>query len=127
MSDNPFVGSWTYRSLLNDADLSVAFDDLEFGRGTIVIKPAPMQLLTGNFQTTFAILGEQKGDRSKFTWKYYVPYFAEMKKQGHVEAFVYYTHQRSASPEVSEWFNQNKEKVATFLAWSKNYSWPKID
>jgi tetratricopeptide (TPR) repeat protein len=86
-----------------------------------------LQLLVGNFETTFAILGEQKGDRGKFTWKYYVPYFAEMKKQGHVEAFVYYTHQRSGSREVSEWLNQNREKVMSFLAWSKGYPWPKMD
>ena len=38
MSDNPFVGSWTYRSLLNDTDVNTDFNDLEFGRGTIVIK-----------------------------------------------------------------------------------------
>jgi len=47
MSDNPFVGSWTYRSLLNDPDVSSAFDALEFGRGTIVIADAPMQILIG--------------------------------------------------------------------------------
>ena len=47
MSDNPFVGSWTYRSLLNDTDVNTDFNNLEFGRGTIVIKQAPMQLLTG--------------------------------------------------------------------------------
>ncbi len=43
MSDNPFVGNWTYRSFLNDPDLSKSFNDLEFGRGTIVIEEAPMQ------------------------------------------------------------------------------------
>ena len=47
MVDNPFIGSWTYRSLLNEADVSTSFNDLEFGRGTIVIKQAPMQRLTG--------------------------------------------------------------------------------
>ena len=47
MSDNPFVGSWTYRSLLNNPDVKADFDSLEFGRGTIVIKEAPMQLLKG--------------------------------------------------------------------------------
>ena len=47
MSDNPFVGSWTYRSLLNNPDVDVDFDALEFGRGTIVIEEAPMQLLKG--------------------------------------------------------------------------------
>jgi hypothetical protein len=47
MSDNPFVGSWTYRSLVNDPDVTKAFNGLEFGRGTIVIAEGPMQLLTG--------------------------------------------------------------------------------
>jgi len=37
MSENPFVGTWTYRSLLNDPDVNTDFDALEFGRGTIVI------------------------------------------------------------------------------------------
>ena len=47
MSDNPFVGSWTYRSLLNDTDPNTSFNDLQFGLGTIVIEKAPMQLLKG--------------------------------------------------------------------------------
>ncbi|HEY4168628.1 MAG TPA: hypothetical protein VGM96_17715 [Reyranella sp.] len=47
MSDNPFVGRWTYRSLLNDPDVNTTFDNLEFGRGTIEITEGPMQLLAG--------------------------------------------------------------------------------
>jgi hypothetical protein len=47
MSDNPFAGSWTYRSLLNDPDVGTDFDKLEFGRGTIVIEDAPEQVLCG--------------------------------------------------------------------------------
>jgi hypothetical protein len=47
MNDNPFVGTWTYRSLLNNTDVTTDFNDLEFGRGTIVIEENPMQLLTG--------------------------------------------------------------------------------
>ena len=47
MAENPFVGSWTYRSLLNEPDGSVPFDKLEFGEGTIVIDDAPSMLLTG--------------------------------------------------------------------------------
>jgi len=35
--NNPFVGTWTYRSLLNDPDGSKAFNDLQFGEGTLVI------------------------------------------------------------------------------------------
>jgi|ERR1700677_3055252 hypothetical protein len=47
MTHNPFTGSWTYRSLLNDPDSSTPFDKLEFGVGTIVIEDAPSELLKG--------------------------------------------------------------------------------
>jgi hypothetical protein len=41
------VGAWTYRSFLNDPDLSTQFNDLEFGRGTIQISAAPMNEFRG--------------------------------------------------------------------------------
>jgi hypothetical protein len=47
MSDNPFVGSWTYRSLINNPDVGTDFNQLEFGRGTIVISETPMATLQG--------------------------------------------------------------------------------
>ena len=47
MSDNPWVGSWTYRSLLNDPDVNTDFDKLEFGRGTLVIVEAAPEVLVG--------------------------------------------------------------------------------
>jgi hypothetical protein len=47
MSDNPFVGAWTYRSLFNNPAIDTDFDNLEFGRGTIVIKVAPIEQLVG--------------------------------------------------------------------------------
>jgi hypothetical protein len=52
MSDNPFVGTWTYRSLFNNPDISVAFNALQFGRGTLVIEEAPMQILKGTIGGT---------------------------------------------------------------------------
>jgi hypothetical protein len=47
MSDNPFVGTWTYRSLLNDPDVNTDFDKLEFGRGTLVITARSSDTLGG--------------------------------------------------------------------------------
>jgi len=47
MSDNLFVGKWTYRSLLNDPDVNTDFDKLEFGRGEIVINEGASDTLTG--------------------------------------------------------------------------------
>jgi hypothetical protein len=51
MSADPYqsvlVGTWTYRSFLNDPDLSTQFNDLEFGRGNIRIDPSPMNEFKG--------------------------------------------------------------------------------
>lgn len=47
MSENPFTGNWTYRSLLNNPDVNQAFNNLEFGRGTITLNEDAMQLLSG--------------------------------------------------------------------------------
>lgn len=40
MSRNPFTGKWSYRSLLNNPDLSVEFGSLKFGAGTLEIAEA---------------------------------------------------------------------------------------
>jgi hypothetical protein len=84
-----------------------------------------MQLLVGQFQTFFAVLSEQseKADRNKFVWKYYAPYFAEMKQKDQVEAFVYYIAQYD-NKEAAKWLADNKARVDDFLAWSKSYKWP---
>jgi len=47
MSTNPFVGSWTYRSLLNDPKMDTDFDKLEFGRATLQIEDAGNAILKG--------------------------------------------------------------------------------
>ncbi|HEX9735417.1 MAG TPA: hypothetical protein VGG06_25895 [Thermoanaerobaculia bacterium] len=45
--ENVFVGKWSYRSWLNDADLATEPDDLLFGSGTIELVEAPMEILRG--------------------------------------------------------------------------------
>jgi hypothetical protein len=35
---NPALGAWTYRSFMNNPDLSKDFNDLEFGRGELIIE-----------------------------------------------------------------------------------------
>ncbi|RED97887.1 hypothetical protein [Marinoscillum furvescens] len=41
------LGNWSYRSLLNNPDLSVAFNDLQFGKGTIRIDESPVNEFKG--------------------------------------------------------------------------------
>jgi len=60
-----------------------------------------------------------------FAWNYYRPYFSELSKQKHVEAFAYYIQQGSNALEIASWLSQNTEKVDAFLNWSKNYVWYK--
>jgi hypothetical protein len=48
MIANPFVGSWTYRSLLNDPQIDLDFGKLEFGRGTLRIEDAGHGALRGD-------------------------------------------------------------------------------
>jgi Flp pilus assembly protein TadD len=88
-----------------------------------------MQLLVGQFETFFAIMSEQndRADRSKFTWKFYVPYFTEMKQKNYVEPFVYYIAQIDGNEEAQKWLAGNKARVGDFLAWSKLYKWPQAD
>jgi hypothetical protein len=57
---NPFVGTWTYRSLLNDPDMSVDFDKLEFGRANLTIEedgPAVLKGVIGGTGWSLALHG----------------------------------------------------------------------
>jgi hypothetical protein len=49
---NLFAGTWTYRSLLNNPDLSVDFNSLEFGRANLTIEPAEPGTLIGKIFDT---------------------------------------------------------------------------
>ena len=88
-----------------------------------------MQLLVGQFETFFAIMSEQSdgADRKKFTWKFYAPYFSEMKRKNYIEPFVYYVTQTDGNQETLKWLAANKARVGDFLAWSKMYKWPPVD
>jgi tetratricopeptide (TPR) repeat protein len=114
--EGDFTGMETFMGLAKAADY------IEENKGK-----SEMQLLVGNFESLFAFLSESphKPDWSKFTWKYYVPYFLEMKKQSYIDAFVYHINQRSPVAGMSEWQKQNPTRVSDFLAWSKSYPWPK--
>jgi hypothetical protein len=85
-----------------------------------------MQLVIESFESVFTLLEESqaKGDRSKFTLRYYVPYFVEMKKRGYLEPFVYLIYLQSGNYQVREWLQQNGNRVREFLNWSNSYQWP---
>src|SRR6185295_19070485 len=47
MNDNPFVGTWTYRSFSNNSDLNTEPNNLLFGQGTLVITAPSSESLGG--------------------------------------------------------------------------------
>jgi len=68
---------------------------------------------------------QAKGKHSQFVFNYYLPYFSELSKRRLVEPFVYYMLQRTNVAGVADWLSANRSQVDDFLAWSKQYSWPK--
>ena len=86
-----------------------------------------MQSLVEQVDSLFKMYGTRAAgdDKDKFFWTYYMPYVTEMQQKNFVEPFVYYISQRTTMPGVREWLTSNPDRVNAFLAWSKNYSWPK--
>ena len=84
-----------------------------------------VQLFVDQLETILAIVSETdpKNDKSKFIWKYYIPYFVEMKKNNYVEPFAYYVSQTSNFAGVKQWLDTNSTRVNEFLNWSKTYRW----
>jgi tetratricopeptide (TPR) repeat protein len=85
------------------------------------------QQLVAQIDTFLAILseGDPKGDKGKFVWRYYIPYFIELKKRNYVEPFAYYISQASGLSGVPEWLQANEARVNEFVSWSQGYQWPR--
>ena len=102
--------------------LTKAADGMEKGKNK-----SEVERLVDQLNTQLAIVSEMeaKGDKSKFTWRYYIPYFVELKKRNYVEPFTYYISQSSEMNGIAEWLQANSGRVNEFLAWSNNYQWAK--
>lgn len=48
MSQNPFVGTWTYRSFRNEPTLYEDWNQLKFGDGELVIDDTPIGQMSGH-------------------------------------------------------------------------------
>lgn len=85
-----------------------------------------VERLVHQLDTFLAVVsgGDSKADNSKFTWRYYIPYFVELKKRNYVAPFGYYISQSSNSSGVQEWLEANAGLVREFVSWSKSYRWP---
>lgn len=118
---NPKKDEGDFDSIEMMLGLSKAVGSLEESKGKSEIR-----LLVEQVDSLLAVVSENEDAKkgTSFVYKYYVPYFVEMKQKGLVEPFVYYTHQRSNIPGVREWVETHSGRVLQFLTWSKNYRWP---
>lgn len=69
----------------------------------------------------FAVLGEQQTDKEGFWWDTYVDLFAAIQSDGHAEAFAYYV-SLSKGEVITQWLEENEEKVSAFSEWLDQYS-----
>jgi tetratricopeptide (TPR) repeat protein len=90
-------------------------------------KKSEAERLIDQLNTFLAVVSEldPKDDKSKFTWRYYIPYFIELKKKNFVEPFAYYVSQSTNLKGVPDWLAANQSRVKEFVNWSNSYQWPK--
>lgn len=115
-------------------DMNAPKDEGDFGMydlmlGTLMIADdkkdkgkSEQQLFAEATDTFISLLSEDKKLKSTFVGKTYVPFLAEMKKQGHCTTFAYLVLFHSGDKIASAWLNENQSKLSAFLEWSKSYS-----
>ena len=74
--------------------------------------------------TLIALIEEDKKLKSSFVGKKYVPFVADMKKQGFAEVFGYMVLYLSGNQDASKWLEKNDAKIGQFVAWAKTYQLP---
>ena len=108
---------------LTQMDFHIALSRLAASKSGDQAKPQ-IQIMADQLHALIGVwVGRGAGaDGGTFLWSYYMPYFSEMQKQNLVEPFVYYVSQRTDLPGVREWLTANRERVVTFLDWSRKFT-----
>ncbi|WGF93314.1 tetratricopeptide repeat protein [Aequorivita marisscotiae] len=77
------------------------------------------ELFVENTNSFFQVLGELKKEKEKgLYWNFYVPFFYDLAKSNHLEAYCMYISQ-SGNENAEAWLNENSEKLKAFAAWLK--------
>jgi tetratricopeptide (TPR) repeat protein len=70
--------------------------------------------------------GESKNGRRGFIWEYYVPYFTEMQRKKLLEPFAYVVFASSKDSKTNKWLDTHSKELDDLYAWSKKFSWKKM-
>lgn len=85
------------------------------------------QMFVEGISSVIALLAEDDKLRNSFVGATYVPFVADMKKNGHVEAFgnvVLYL-KDNKNDEAAKWIKDNGPKIESMFTWAKAYQPPK--
>lgn len=72
------------------------------------------------------LMEPEKPKNIGFYWDYYVPYFLEMQKEGHLLAFSYIVYTASGEKAIKKWQEKNSVLILKFYKWNDNYTWFKL-
>ncbi|MBN2682442.1 MAG: tetratricopeptide repeat protein [Bacteroidales bacterium] len=75
------------------------------------------ELFIENTESFFKFMGELKKKKHKgLWWEYYVPFFDDIAKSGHIEAYCNYISQ-SSNENAVKWMEDNEKKLDEFGQW----------
>ena len=82
------------------------------------------ELFVGALETAVGLLASDKKLASTFVGRTYIPYMADMKRNGHIEAFAHMVIYLSGKKDALTWLDANEVKLKSFIAWAKGYRLP---
>lgn len=77
--------------------------------------------LLRNIESTYSSYFEEH--KNELLFRIYFKYLGDIYKNGFAEVFTYYIYSESGMEVVKSWLAANKEKVAAFRNWVKDYNW----
>lgn len=119
-------------SLTSDTEINVEVpedSDSDFGAAEMIISMSrasyyieenkdkgELEMFAQSNESLFTVLDELKKENTGFFWDFYVPYFSELNKKKHTEAFSYYI-SLSQGEEATSWIDSNERKMNKFIDW----------
>jgi tetratricopeptide (TPR) repeat protein len=83
------------------------------------------ELFAEAIDTMIGMLAGDKKLTKTFVGKTYIPFMADLKKNGHTKTFAYLVLQKDGNKTAEKWLLENKAKLQDFIDWGKSYSLPK--
>jgi tetratricopeptide (TPR) repeat protein len=80
------------------------------------------EIFADSFDSTIAMLGEDKKLRNTFVGKNYIPFLMALKAQGHSKTLAYFVLHKGGNQIALKWLTVNSEKLKSLSEWAKVYT-----